>query len=56
MNVDDFHVDHIVPWDYVGDELENNKRVLCAACNRKKSKQAVTAVYDLFFGTRGEAI
>lgn len=54
--MDDFHVDHIVPWDYVGDELENNKRVLCAACNRKKSNQAVTAVYDLFFGTRGEAI
>ncbi|BFJ85702.1 hypothetical protein Ruko_21190 [Ruthenibacterium sp. TH_2024_36131] len=56
VNVDDFHVDHIVPWDYVGDELENNKRVLCAACNRKKSNQAVTVVYDLFFGTRGEAI
>ena len=54
--MDDFHVDHIVPWDYVGDELKNNKRVLCAACNRKKSNQAVTAVYDLFFGTRGEAI
>ena len=31
------HYDHIIPWDYVGDELENNGQMLCAYCNEHKS-------------------
>lgn len=30
------HVDHIIPWDYVGDELENNYQDLCETCNFEK--------------------
>lgn len=31
------HVDHIVPFKYVGDELEDNYQMLCANCNLKKN-------------------
>ena len=31
------HVDHIVPWDLVGDELENNFQDLCERCNEEKN-------------------
>lgn len=31
------HVDHIIPWVLVGDELENNYQVLCDKCNECKS-------------------
>ncbi len=30
------HLDHIVPWDYVGDSLENNYQMLCDTCNTRK--------------------
>lgn len=30
------HTDHIVPWDLVGDELEDNFQDLCEKCNEKK--------------------
>ena len=33
------HVDHIVPWVLVGDELDNNYQDLCRDCNLKKNKQ-----------------
>lgn len=29
--------DHIIPWDFVGDELEDNGQMLCRACNLNKS-------------------
>lgn len=29
-------LDHIIPWKYVGDELENNLQLLCLKCNRSK--------------------
>ena len=35
----DIHVDHIIPWVLVGDELENNYQDLCKDCNLKKNKQ-----------------
>lgn len=44
------HVDHIVPWDYVGDELENNYQVLCSACNLRKSNHVALAMHSLIFG------
>ena len=31
------HVDHIIPWDLVGDELDNNFQDLCEHCNEQKS-------------------
>jgi hypothetical protein len=31
------HVDHIIPWTLVGDELENNYQNLCETCNECKS-------------------
>lgn len=32
----DAHLDHIVPWDYVGDNLDNNYQMLCETCNTRK--------------------
>lgn len=32
------HADHIVPFKYVGDELDNNLQMLCADCNQKKNE------------------
>lgn len=31
------HVDHIVPFKYVGDKLNNNYQLLCDKCNLKKN-------------------
>lgn len=31
------HVDHIIPWTLVGDELHNNYQYLCNTCNESKS-------------------
>ena len=31
------HADHIVPFKYVGDELDNNLQMLCTNCNLKKN-------------------
>jgi len=33
------HVDHIIPWDLVGDELEDNYQLLCEVCNKCKSSK-----------------
>ena len=30
------HLDHIIPWSLVGDELENNYQMLCTNCNLEK--------------------
>lgn len=29
-------LDHVIPWIYVGDTLENNLQLLCRRCNSKK--------------------
>lgn len=31
------HLDHVIPWDLVGDELEHNYQDLCSTCNAEKS-------------------
>ena len=33
------HVDHIIPWVLVGDELNDNYQCLCEVCNECKSAQ-----------------
>ena len=38
------HLDHIIPWDYVGDQLDNNYQMLCETCNERKG----TATYFEF--------
>lgn len=30
------HLDHIIPWDYVGDNLSDNYQMLCETCNTRK--------------------
>lgn len=31
------HIDHIIPWVLVGDEIPNNYQCLCETCNESKS-------------------
>ena len=31
------HIDHIIPWSLVGDELDNNYQDLCNYCNENKN-------------------
>ena len=35
------HLDHIIPWTYVGDMLENNLQLLCGDCNIKKNASVI---------------
>ena len=37
LTIEASHYDHIIPWDYVGDELPNNYQMLCSYCNEHKS-------------------
>lgn len=37
INLTEIHVDHIIPFALVGDELENNYQALCSTCNLCKS-------------------
>ena len=37
INIKNSHYDHIIPWDFVGDELENNYQMLCTYCNAHKN-------------------
>jgi|GEM_PF-2984368 len=30
------HLDHIIPWEYVGDCLDDNYQMLCETCNMRK--------------------
>lgn len=34
------HLDHIIPWDYVGDQLNGNCQMLCETCNERKGTAA----------------
>ena len=40
INLKDAHLDHIIPWDYVGDEISDNYQMLCETCNKRKGTAA----------------
>lgn len=42
ISLEDYHMDHIIPFRYVGDELSNNFQSLCDRCNWEKS-------YNLYY-------
>lgn len=44
LSVDEFYVDHIVPFDFVGDELKNNYQGLCKHCNSSKTNHVGLAL------------
>lgn len=48
----EMHVDHIIPWDYVGDELNDNFQGLCAECNQHKSNHVSIAVSNIILNRR----
>ena len=47
ITLQNMHVDHIIPWDYVGDVLENNYQGLCKDCNLAKSNHVAITVTNL---------
>lgn len=47
------HVDHIIPWDYVGDNLNNNLQGLCSDCNQTKSNHVAVAVTNMILHLEG---
>lgn len=36
IDLSNSHLDHIIPFNYVGDELSNNYQMLCETCNTRK--------------------
>lgn len=42
ISIEELHIDHIIPFRYVGDELSNNYQPLCNKCNWEKS-------YNLYY-------
>lgn len=47
------HIDHIIPWDYVGDNLKNNLQGLCPDCNLKKSNHVAVALTNMILHLEG---
>ena len=52
ITLSSMHVDHVIPWDYVGDELENNYQGLCKNCNLHKSNHIALAVSNVITNRR----
>ena len=40
-------LDHIVPWELVGDALDHNHQLICRSCNRRKSNRLDYALCKL---------
>ncbi len=49
VDADHCHVDHEVPWIYVGDELPENSQALCPECNWEKGGRVAQRLNHLFF-------
>ena len=45
INLSNCHIDHIIPFKYVGDELDSNYQALCRACNLSKNSN-IYAIFD----------
>ena len=41
------HIDHIIPWDFVGDNLRDNLQGLCPNCNLTKSNHVAVALTNM---------
>ena len=54
VELDTLNVDHIIPWDYVGDELPNNYQILCEHCNKSKGANVSQTLEKLIFNKKGE--
>ena len=54
VELDTLNVDHIIPWDYVGDELPNNYQILCEHCNKTKGANISQTLEKLIFNKKGE--
>lgn len=54
ISLSESHVDHIIPYDYVGDELENNFQVLCTSCNSSKSNKVGIALKQMILNHGGK--
>lgn len=52
ISITNMHVDHIIPWDYVGDKLDDNLQGLCEACNTSKSNHVAKTVTNLIVHRR----
>lgn len=39
-------LDHIIPFAYVGDELNDNLQILCQKCNLEKSSNITSAMFN----------
>ena len=54
IDMTNLHVDHIIPWDFVGDELHDNFQGLCTDCNLGKSNHVAEAVQNIILHMEGE--
>lgn len=52
ITLSNMQVDHIIPWDYVGDELEDNFQGLCSDCNLHKSNHVAVTVSSIILSRR----
>ncbi len=46
--------DHIIPWEFVGDELEGNLRLLCQDCNKNRGDRPEYVLKQMFFNRAKE--
>ena len=53
ISEENVHIDHIIPWDYVGDNLDNNLQGLCSDCNLTKSNHVAVALTNMILHLEG---
>ena len=51
ISLENSHLDHIIPWEYVGDELDNNYQMLCAHCNESKGASPLYEFSMMLYNT-----
>lgn len=54
IDTNNCHIDHIIPFKYVGDELNSNYQVLCKKCNLSK-KDNLIYLFKIFIKKDKEA-